>query len=364
VQSVYQQTFQDFEVIIVDDGSTDNTRDIVRGFTDTRFQYIHQSNRGLASARNTGLRAATGEFVAFLDADDIFLLCKLEVQVGWFRAHEDFGFNAGGWNYIDKDGKLIGDYKPWLNPSELNVQNWLFNCHVNPVSVLVQMQWIKKVGGFDESLKQVEDWDMWLRLAYAGCKMGWVNEVVCSYRFSPGQMTRNAAVQTRACVQMMDKFFNQVGLPSELENLKPQIYSHLYIVCAGREYGARQYQDAQESVAQAIKYDPRLLGKWDTEQVRMLLSWVNNPGFDGDLIDRVNCVFNNLPDEAAGIRARKGWALGEMGLKTLFTAHQSRDWRQVRRAALIVALNAPHRMNNRGIWLILWQSLTKPAVTR
>ncbi len=357
VQSVLEQTFQDWEVVIVDDGSTDHTRDVVREFADARVRYIYQSNRGLAAARNTGLGASLGEYVALLDADDLYLPCKLRVQVDWLRSHGDHGFVAGGWNYIDEQGKLIGEYKPWLNPPLLDVKAWLYNCYVNPVSVLVSKRWVQDVGGFDENFRRVEDWDLWLRLAYAGCKMGWVNEIVSSYRISRDQMTKNAAAQKLAYIRMMDKFFSQAGLATELEALKPEVYGHVYLFGAGHEYAVGQYADAKESVAQAIKHDSKLLRKWEPEQVRMLLSWANSPGFEGDLIDCANRVFSHLPDEAAGARARKHWALGEIGLKTLFTAHQARDWRQVQRAALTVTLNAPHRMLSRGIWSILWQSL-------
>jgi hypothetical protein len=97
----------------------------------------------------------------------------------------------------------------------------------------VSKRWVQDVGGFDENFRRVEDWDLWLRLAYAGCKMGWVNEIVCSYRISRDQMTKNAAAQKQAYVRMMDKFFSQTGLATELEALKPEVYGHLYLFSAG-----------------------------------------------------------------------------------------------------------------------------------
>ncbi|MCC7483266.1 MAG: glycosyltransferase, partial [Hyphomicrobiales bacterium] len=319
----------------------------------------YQVNRGLAAARNTGLAAARGEYIALLDADDIYLPCKLEVQVDWLRLHSDHGFVAGGWNYIDEQDRPIGEYKPWLDRPELDVKAWLINCYVNPVSVLVQRKWFEQVGGFDETLRQVEDWDMWLRLAYAGCKMGWVDQIICSYRYSPGQMTRNAAAQKRATVQMMDKFFNQATLPSELKALKPEVYSRLYLVCAGREYAAGQCEDAKESVALAMRHNPALHETWEHEQINRLFALVDSPGFGGNWTSYVERIFNNLPDGTTVLRRKKRWAMGEVGLKTFYTAYQAKDWQQVQRAALTVAMNAPHRMLNRGVWSILWQSLKK-----
>lgn len=358
VQSVFEQTFQDFEVIVIDDGSEDGTRDVVQGIVDSRFQYTYQENQGLAASRNAGLRAAKGEFIAFLDADDILLPGKLQVQTAWMRAHEKYGLVASGWNYIDRQGTRLGVSLPWLGVPELSLTSWLFNCPVVPNSVLVRKHWLDHVGGFDRAFRRVEDWDLWLRLAYAGCKMAWIKEIVCCYRVLPGQMTSNAAAQKRVSIQMMDKFFGQADLPPEIRSLKAEVYTCLYSTLAGREYGALQIDDAKESIAEAIKLTPDLTGSRKSELINKLLSWVDNP-FVGDPIEYTRRVFGNLPEEANALSNRKRWALGEIGLRTFYNAYHSRDWTQVWRAGLTVALNAPFRMLNRGFWSILWQSLRK-----
>lgn len=360
INSVLQQSFQDYEVIVVDDGSTDNTRDVVAEFTDKRIHYIYQKNKGLAGARNTGLREARGEFVAFLDADDLYLPCKLEVQVRFLTENPDYGFVAGGWNYIDHDGKIIGGYNPWPHPpDELSIESWLYGCRVNPVAVFVCRSWVEKVGGFDESLRQVEDWDMWSRLAYAGCKMGWVDGVVCSYRYSPGQMTKNAAVQTQSGVQMLDKFFSQKGIPEELLSQKNQIYSRQYLLGAWREFAVGQIEDGGESLERAIDYDPRLRTAWDQDQLKRLIYTAENPAFNLDGIKYGESIFNNLPENAAALRARRRWVMGQIGLITFYKAYKNREWKQVQRSALTVAINDPVNLFNRGAISIVWQSMTK-----
>lgn len=356
VRSVFDQTFQDFEIVVVDDGSTDNTREVVQTYTDSRFKYIYQENKGLAASRNTGLRAARGEFVAFLDADDIFLPCKLEVQLEWFENHPSCGMVVSGYYFMNDQGEFVRANTPWISVPILEVEDWLFNCPVVPNAVLVKKHWIDQVGGFDEVFRRVEDWDLWLRLAYAGCKIEWVKEIVCGYRFSPGQMTRNAAAQKRVSVQMMDKFYKTPNLSNSFKNIKSDVYSRLYVVCAGREYGARQFEDAKESIAHALKLTPDLLGSRQSELVDELLSWAHNP-FVGDHLDYTRCVFDNLPDEADEIRSKKNWALGEIGLRTLYENYQNKNWSEVRRAGLTLAANAPHRLLNRGVLSILWQSL-------
>lgn len=356
IESALGQTDPDFEVIVVDDGSTDDTREVVSGYSDPRIRYLYQENRGLAAARNTGLRAARGEFVAFLDADDLFLPNKLELQTRYFSNHKAAGLVAGGWKYIDADGKWIGEYWPWPHPPELNVYGWLENCFVNPVSVLVRKQYVEQAGGFDENLKQVEDWDLWLRLAYAGCRMGWVESFVCAYRFSPHQMTRNATQQKQASIQVLDKFFAQSDLPEHYRDLLGLVYSRLYRLSAGREFAAGQPAAARDSIEQAACYQPELRGNWTRAQVAELLEPIYFPGFTRDPLDHVAEMFTGLP---AGLQARRRWAFGEVGMRSFYAAHQRSDWPEVRRAAKVVLQNAPQRLVNRGVLSILWQSWDK-----
>ena len=357
VESIFNQTFQDFEIIVVDDGSTDNTQEVVKAFTDhEKFHYIYQENQGLAATRNTGLRAAKGEFIAFLDADDIILPNKLEIQVNWLRNHPEYGLVGSGYYYMDEQGVPIEEQRPWLRAPKLEIEDLLFDCPFIVHAILVKKEWVDKVDGFDPKLRRVEDWDMWMRMAYAGCKMGWVEEIVCAYRMFPGQMTRNAAAQKKVTISVMNKFFDQPGLPESLLALKSDVLTEVYLVCAGREYGANQCEDAQESIANAIKLTPALATSRQDELIESLLSWTSNP-FVGDPIEYTTRVFDHLPDNAVNIRQKKRWALGEIGLRTFFTAKKNEDWPTVRRAGQVVASNAPTRMLNRGVVSILLQSM-------
>ena len=357
VQSVFKQTLQDFEVIVVDDGSTDETREVVQPFMeDGRFRYIYQENQGLSATRNTGIRAAKGKYIALLDADDTFLPHKLAVQTAWLQENDEYGMVVSGYYYMDEQGNPVNEQHPWLRMPRLETVDWLFDCPIVPHSVLVKKYWLERVGGFDTQYRRVEDWDMWIRLAHAGCKMGWVEEVIGGYRVFPGQMTRNAAAQKQVSVQVMDKFFSQPNLPATYEAQKSEIYTRLYLVCAGREYGAGQCEDAMESVVNAIKLTPALVTARQDELIDLLLSWTENP-FVGDPIEYTKRVFDNLPQEATVLRQRKRWALGEIGLRAFFAARHIKDWPAVRRAGQVVAMNAPTRMCNRGVVSILWQSM-------
>jgi glycosyltransferase involved in cell wall biosynthesis len=361
IQSVLDQTYQDFEILVVDDGSTDNTHEVVQRYADSRIRYIYQENRGLAASRNTGLRGARGDYVAFLDADDMFLPGKLAVQVAWFEAHPSCGMVLSGYYIVNEQGQRIRTCTPWTSIPALEIKDFLFMNPVPPVAVLIARRWIDRVGGFDERFRRIEDWDLSLRLVYAGCRVEWAKEIVSCYRLSPGQMTKDATAQKSVSLQVADKFFRQENLTPDLKMLETEVYTRIYVHFAPQEYGFGQCEAAKESVAQAVRLTPDLLGTRQPELLNKLVIYALSATKAGDPLDYIRRVFDNLPEIAAILRAKKRWALGKIGLETFFAAYQSRDWGQVRRAAVTVMLNAPQLMLNRGVWSILWQSLGKPS---
>lgn len=165
LRSVLAQTFTDYEVIIVDDGSTDSTSQVIKPFlADTRVRYIYQRNKGQSAARNTGIRHATGEFVAFLDADDIWLPEKLEKQVPLFDLNGTIALVYCKGEYIDLTGRPLPDLE-WPLNADATYKDYLYaNWIGTPSAVIVKKRIFDTVGFFDENLKGLEDMDMWLRI--------------------------------------------------------------------------------------------------------------------------------------------------------------------------------------------------------
>lgn len=163
LRSVLKQTFIDFELIVVDDGSTDDTEDVVQSFP--RVQYVRlQENRGVSGARNTGLSRAVGRYICFLDSDDLWCERKLEVQVGWMESNADclVCYTDEIWirrgvrvNPMNKHRKYSGDI----------FRHCLPLCIVSPSSAMLRASLFDEVGAFDESLPACEDYDLWLRIA-------------------------------------------------------------------------------------------------------------------------------------------------------------------------------------------------------
>lgn len=167
IESVYCQTYGDWELIVVDDGSTDSTRKMVRAY-EPRIKYVYQGNKGLSSARNLGISLSGGELIAFLDADDIWLPDKLELQVRMMRRSQDIGLVGCGAYLMNAAGQTIGEIrsKNYSSRHELLRDLYIRNVIVGSASgSLVRRACFGTAGLFDETLRSAEDWDMWLRIA-------------------------------------------------------------------------------------------------------------------------------------------------------------------------------------------------------
>jgi len=166
VESVLAQTHPQVELIVVDDGSTDGTAEVMADYAD-RCTYVRQPNAGSAAARNHGIQLARGELIAFLDADDLWLPHKLQRQVECFEAHPDAGMVYAHHVRIEKDGterpsRRSGEALPSGRIFEtLFVQNV-----ITTSSVVLTREAIEKVGMFDDELRRAQDFDLWLRVAH------------------------------------------------------------------------------------------------------------------------------------------------------------------------------------------------------
>jgi glycosyltransferase involved in cell wall biosynthesis len=162
VESVLSQTYQDFELIVVDDGSTDGTPDLLQKY-DGRLTYIWQENRGPSAARNRGIQLASGEWICFLDSDDLWLPRKLERQMEFFARHPDARvcYTEEIWY---RYGRRVNPKKKHRKYSGWIYQKMLPLCLVSPSSVMLHRSVFDVVGLFDEDLPACEDYDLWLRV--------------------------------------------------------------------------------------------------------------------------------------------------------------------------------------------------------
>ncbi len=163
VSSVLAQSFKETELIIVDDGSADETRQIVQSFKDKRLTYYHQKNKGVSSARNLGMKKASGQYIAFLDSDDYWLPEKLEHQL---RFMLDGGFSISQTQEIwIRNGKRVNPMDKHEKPSGWIFEKSLELCLVSPSCVLMEKNLFHQGYLFNENLMACEDYDLWLRIS-------------------------------------------------------------------------------------------------------------------------------------------------------------------------------------------------------
>lgn len=164
VDSVLSQTFKDFEIIIIDDGSKDDTKEVLAPYMN-QVRYVFQANGGISKARNHGIELATGEYIAFLDSDDYWAPVKLEMQVNVLDGNPKIGIVYGRMPIVNEHGDVLG-----MKPNGISGKNFQELLRVwgdlPTSSVMTRRECFDRVGVFDPNLPPMEDIDMWLRIAY------------------------------------------------------------------------------------------------------------------------------------------------------------------------------------------------------
>lgn len=209
IGSVLAQSHAGFELIVVDDGSQDDTHAVVQALNRGSIRYLRQRNRGLAAARNLGLAHATGEFVAFLDADDRFLRDHLQISLAALSEHPEVAFVCGDLQTfgIPDDFEHVHSCAPTPD----HYASLLRGCFiVNVGACLFRRAALLAIDGFDESCKACEDWDLFLRLVrYSALHCH--HRVVLEYRRSPDQMSRNLALMLGASMRTLNAQRKHLG---------------------------------------------------------------------------------------------------------------------------------------------------------
>lgn len=204
IGSVLSQTVSDLELIVIDDGSTDGTKDLVTEFQDERVRYVWQKNAGQTSAKNHGVRLALGDFIGFCDGDDYWYPKKLELQLPLFQKDPLLGVAYSPADTIDQHGARLAEIIP--APYRGDVTQELFLSNFVPFgTALVRRQCMEAVGGFDPALSMGIDWDLWLRIS-ARYHFDHTEESTYAYRIWPGQMSKNWRGRYSSAFRIMRKF--------------------------------------------------------------------------------------------------------------------------------------------------------------
>lgn len=355
VNSVLSQTFTDWEAIIVDDGSTDNTRAIAAQFADPRIRYTYQDNHGLSAARNTGIRAAQGLYLAFLDADDEWDPRFLEVTYRGVASSATMVVTLAC--FIDEQGApLPAQGGQVLAPHEFRprlLEGGFFPLH----AALVRAESVRSVGLFDEMLTSLEDWDLWLRITAIDESVLTIPESLAHYRISTGSMSTNAARMHANRIAVLAKHFGPpIDEPANWPTEKQRVYAFAYR-SAALGYLMQQEPDAAwRWLTEAARTWPPILSRLDTfyefalgdqpRGYRGEVRGLNVAASGADLLHRLDALLGTAPAE---VTAQRGPAYGNAYLALGILADQAGDWSLARGYLLRGLCAYPQLRRNRSV---------------
>ena len=209
IESVLQQDYSHYELIIVDDGSTDATRDLIAAYPVA--QYLHQKNQGVSAARNRGIAHARGSLITFLDSDDLWLPHKLSAEVHLLEERHDVPVVYSDEIWI-RSGRRVNPKKKHQKYSGMIFEHCLPLCIISPSSVMIRREILEAVGVFDESLPVCEDYDLWLRIS-AYYPIGFIEKPLIVKRGGHGdQLSQRYWGNDRFRVQALQKILGDPGL--------------------------------------------------------------------------------------------------------------------------------------------------------
>jgi len=250
INSVLSQTYQDYEIIIVDDASTDNTKEVVKDFTDSRISYIfHTNNLDISAARNSGIKASQGKYIALLDSDDEWLPEKLDKQINKFEKESlKIGVIYTGSYYIDEKGNQIRKVHVPIKEGYIYEDLLRAGGYLCLSSTLIKRECFKKVGLFDENLPPCEDLDMWIRIAKY-YKFSYIKDLLVATRIHNNQITNDSEALIEGIKKIQVKYNKELGK-------RPYSNSIRYFHLGNKLCHLRKRKEGQKYFIKAISIYP------------------------------------------------------------------------------------------------------------
>lgn len=259
VNSILTQTVGDLEVIVVDDGSQDDTADVVRSIDDPRVSLIEKQNAGASSARNAGLRAARGRYVAFLDADDLWLPSKLERQLEVLEGNDGVYAVQSGAVMVDDDMRPLSvrRCRPWKDA--LWDVLMFENLPAFSSTFIADRERLLERDGFDTSLVILEDWELSIH-AVRHWNFQSIIDPLTLYRTHPGNRSIDVPLHIEPGEKVLARLFSDPSMPPEILARKRRVYARFYTMLAGGAFRCQRWSEWIRWTGRALRTDPLTLG--------------------------------------------------------------------------------------------------------
>jgi glycosyltransferase involved in cell wall biosynthesis len=312
IESVLGQSYENLEIIVVNDASPDETAAVVARYPDPRLRYLeHTVNQGLPAARNTGLRAATGSILALLDADDLFHGDKVQAHVDFLRANPQIGVSYNARYEINEQGDVLALWRPRLTAQ---LADMVMGFPFAPSDMVLRRAWGERVDFFDASYRAMsEDLDINCRLALAGCQFGGIDRALNYRRYYPNRVIRNVPDRVQGAERALHTLFNDPARPPQISALRDAAFANLYLVWSYEAFVAELTALGQQWLTQALTLDPSLDGVPAGRFYEFLIDRSLQDG--GDHAQALTCVLAQLPAPVQGMKAHLPAMVAEADLR-------------------------------------------------
>jgi glycosyltransferase involved in cell wall biosynthesis len=265
LQSILAQSYCDYEIIVVDDASTDATKDVMQQYGDN-VRYVYQENQGLAGARNTGIRLARGAYVALLDSDDVWLPCFLQEMMAAVNRDAAATAYYCRAQCMDAEGLLLPQILSVQLPAPDQLYQALLRANfIVPSTVILHRSSATTAGLFDPNFRRLQDWEFWLRLLRAGHRFIGVDQCLVHYRLHDSSLSTDPTGGAKAALALAEKHFGpDHGEPRDWPADKQRIYGGIYSACALTVLVRNQdWETCTKYLRKAFRVDPTLVKSLD-----------------------------------------------------------------------------------------------------
>lgn len=289
IASVRSQTFTDFELIVVDDGSSDRTLQLLQTIADPRLKVVSSENSGVSVARNRGISLATGKYIAFIDADDLWTPDKLELQLAALQQHPTARVAYSWTCFMDRHGKFVHADNPTYFEGNVQAELLKTNFLLSGSNPLIRREALASVGNFDPTLTHAEEWDLYLRLA-ANYDFVVVPKTQILYRQTAGSASAKIEVMEQDALKVIERAFQSA--PAQLQPLKNQSLANLYRYLAKlyltKTPNAAAAGIARQKLQTAIQLYPQILKQRNVQTliIKLLLIQLLSPKLANYLLQK------------------------------------------------------------------------------